>query len=72
MRDVVRLLLGDGHDDADYDDAEAGAWWPGRRGRVADSRGWCGTGLGGDEAGRRGGLDGWPLGRIGRRDSLGG
>jgi hypothetical protein len=46
MRDIIRLLLGDGQE------ADGGAdMWDrrGRRPRVADSREWCGTGPG-DEA----------------------
>jgi hypothetical protein len=47
MRDILRLLLGDG-DDARADRG-AGSWdQPGRRASVADSRDWCGSGPGGD------------------------
>jgi hypothetical protein len=45
MRDILRLLLGDGPDEDGNADAAAGIW-DGRRGRrpsVADSRDWCGT-----------------------------
>ena len=54
MRDILRLLLGDGDGDGDGERAEPGpgAWdQPGRRARVADSREWCGTGLGDDAIG---------------------
>lgn len=46
MRDILRLLLGDGDDD----NARAAAGWdqPSRRASVADSRDWCGSGPGGD------------------------
>ncbi|MCW2932816.1 MAG: hypothetical protein JWM19_3778 [Actinomycetia bacterium] len=47
MRDILRLLLGDG----DGTSAEQGAdGWdePSRRPSVADSRDWCGSGPGGD------------------------
>jgi len=42
MRDIMRLLLGDGATDGAADSAEI---WDrrGRRARVADSREWCGT-----------------------------
>jgi hypothetical protein len=47
MRDILRLLLGDGPSEDGGDTAGAGAGiWDGRRGRrpsVADSREWCGT-----------------------------
>jgi hypothetical protein len=52
MRDILRLLLGDGDGDAEGMRPEQGAdaWdQPGRRARVADSREWCGSGPG-DEA----------------------
>jgi hypothetical protein len=46
MRDIMKLLLGDGQEDS------AEIWdRRGRRPRVADSREWCGTGTGsGDDA----------------------
>jgi hypothetical protein len=44
MRDIIRLLLGDGQE---ADDGGADMWdRRGRRPRVADSREWCGTGPG--------------------------
>jgi hypothetical protein len=47
MRDILRLLLGDG--DGDGTEHGTGAWdQPGRRARIADSREWCGTGTGDD------------------------
>jgi hypothetical protein len=45
MRDILKLLLGDGPGEDGNADAAAGTW-DGRRGRrpsVADSRDWCGT-----------------------------
>jgi hypothetical protein len=51
MRDILRLLLGDGDGDCDGMRAEqgAGGWdQPSRRPSVADSREWCGSGPGGD------------------------
>jgi hypothetical protein len=46
MRDIMKLLLGDGQEDS------AETWdRRGRRPRVADSREWCGTGTGGDAIG---------------------
>jgi hypothetical protein len=48
MRDIMKLLLGDGQEE---DSAEI---WDrrGRRPRVADSREWCGTGTGDDAIGQ--------------------
>jgi hypothetical protein len=46
MRDIMKLLLGDGQEDS------AEIWdRRGRRPRVADSREWCGTGTGDDAIG---------------------
>jgi hypothetical protein len=44
MRDILRLLLGDGP--GEDDGGDGAAIWDGRRGRrpsIADSREWCGT-----------------------------
>jgi hypothetical protein len=47
MRDIMKLLLGDGQEGGE----EIWDGRPGRRPRVADSREWCGTGTGtGDDA----------------------
>jgi hypothetical protein len=49
MRDILRLLLGDGDGDGMRAEPGAGGWdQPGRRPRVADSRDWCGSGPGDD------------------------
>ena len=62
MRDIVRLLLGDGATDGTADSEEI---WDrrGRRPRVADSREWCGTGDGDDAIDQLAAA----LGRPGRR-----
>ncbi|HEY6789280.1 MAG TPA: hypothetical protein VI365_18405 [Trebonia sp.] len=47
MRDILRLLLGDG--DGESAEQGAGGWdEPSRRPSVAGSRDWCGSGPGGD------------------------
>jgi hypothetical protein len=57
MRDIMKLLLGDGQDDG------AEIWdGRGRRPRIADSREWCGTGTGDDAIGQLAAA----LGRRGR------
>jgi hypothetical protein len=49
MRDILRLLLGDGDGDGKTAGPGAGGWdQPGRRANVADSREWCGSGPDGD------------------------
>jgi len=47
MRDILRLLLGDG-DGKTTEPGTAGWDQPGRRANVADSREWCGSGPDGD------------------------
>jgi hypothetical protein len=48
MRDIIKLLFGDG----DGDGREPEGWdQPGRRARVGDSREWCGTQPGEDTLG---------------------
>jgi hypothetical protein len=49
MRDILKLLLGDGEGDGREAAQGAGGWdQPGRRASVADSREWCGSGPGED------------------------
>jgi len=49
MRDIFRLLLGDGDGDGKAADRGAAGWdQPGRRANVGDSREWCGSGPDGD------------------------
>ena len=53
MRDIMKLLLGDGQDDGAEINDSAEIWdGRGRRARVADSREWCGTGTGDDAIGQ--------------------
>lgn len=72
MGDLMRLLLGDGPEgdgpgrDGTQDGGVAEVWsGRGRRPRVADSREWCGTGLGDDGIGALGAvLRGQGRGRV--------
>jgi hypothetical protein len=53
MRDILRLLLGDGP--GEDGSGEGAGIWDGRRGRrpsIADSRQWCGTEPDGDAIGQ--------------------
>jgi len=52
MRDILKLLLGDGQEGSAEINDSAEIWdGRGRRPRVADSREWCGTGTGDDAMG---------------------